>query len=106
MFFSLIQHIFKPSISSLNSSIIIYFFEGVKGKGFFGIFKKLTVCFDLVQKSLYLFVSGSSDFAELYSGDGGVPKGKLNFFVKIRSSVLNFAFLYFVGRLSIFPFLH
>ena len=86
--------------------IIKYFFEGVKGKGFFGIFKKLTVCFDLVRKSLYLFVSGSSDFAELYSGDSNVPKGKLNFFLKIRSSVLSFAFLYFAGRLSMFPVLH
>ena len=35
--------------------ITTYFFEGVKGKGFLGIFKKLAVCFDLVQKSLHLF---------------------------------------------------
>ena len=63
LFFISLNIYFKPFISSLNSSIIIYFFEGVKGKGFFGIFEKLTVCFDLVPKSLYLFVS---DSAELY----------------------------------------
>ena len=44
----------------------MYFFEGVKEKGIFGIFEKLTVCFDLVPKSLYLFVS---DSAELYSAE-------------------------------------
>ena len=33
-------------------------------KGFFGIFEKLTVCFDSVPKFLYLFVS---DSAELHS---------------------------------------
>ena len=44
----------------------MYFFEGVKEKGIFGIFEKLTACFDLVPKSLYLFVS---DSAELYSAE-------------------------------------
>ena len=33
----------------------MYFFEGVKEKGIFGIFEKLTACFDLVPKSLYSF---------------------------------------------------
>ena len=56
--------VFKLFSSSLNSLIIMYFFEGVKEKGIFGIFEKLTACFDLVPKSLYLFVS---DSAELYS---------------------------------------
>ena len=84
----------------------MYFFEGVKEKGIFGIFEKLTACFDLVPKSLYLFVS---DSAELYSAelrsictqldkDSSVPGGRLKKFLKIRSSVLNFAFLSFVGR--------
>ena len=92
----------------------MYFFEGVKEKGIFGIFEKLTACFDLVPKSLYLFVS---DSAELYSAelrsistqldkDSSVPEDKLNFFLKIRSSVLNFAFLSFVDRLEIFLFLY
>ena len=77
---------FKLFSSSLNSSIIIYFFEGVKGNGLFGILKKLTVCFDLVPKSLYLFVSDFSNSAELYSiefhsADGSDPESKLNFFL-------------------------
>ena len=80
----------------------MFFFEGVKGKGFFGILEKLTVCFDLILKSLYLFVSYS---AELYSVHSSVPEGKLDSFLKIRSSVLNFAFLSFVDRLSILFFL-
>ena len=75
---------FKLFSSSLNSSIIIYFFEGVKGNGLFGILKKF--CFDVVPKSLYLFVSDISNSAELYSmefhsADGSDPKGKLNFFL-------------------------
>ena len=44
----------------------MYFFEGAEEKGIFGIFEKLTVCFDLVTKSLYLF---ASDLAELYSAE-------------------------------------
>ena len=84
----------------------MYFFEGVKEKCILGIFEKLTVCFDLVPKSLYLFVS---DSAELYSAelrsiwlwldkDSSVPEGRFKKFLKIRSSVLNLAFLSFVGR--------
>ena len=81
VFFVSVNILFKPFISSTNSSIIVYFFEGVKEKVFFGIFKKLTVYFDLVTKSLYLFVSDSSDSAELYSvklrsADSSVPEGK------------------------------
>ena len=64
IFFISFNIFFKLFISSLNSSIIIYFFQGVKEKSIFGIFEKLTVCFDLVPKNLYLFVS---DSAELYS---------------------------------------
>ena len=41
--------------SSLNFSIIIYFFEGVKEKVIFGVLEKLTVSFDLVLKGLYSF---------------------------------------------------
>ena len=70
---------------------------------FFDIFKKLTVCFDLVPKSLYLF---TSDSAELRSVDSSVPEGKLIFFLKTRSSVLNFVFLSFVERHGIFLFLY
>ena len=62
--FYLSQYAFKPFIWSLNFSIIKHFFKGVKGKDIFAIFEKLTVYFDLVPKSLYLFVS---DSAELYS---------------------------------------
>ena len=91
--------------------VIVYFSEDVKGKGFFGIFKKLNVCFDLVRKSLYWFVSDSSDsaklyFAELRSADSNVPEGKLNFFLNIISLVLNFAFLSLVDRLGSFSFLY
>lgn len=79
----------------------------LKENRFFGIFKKLTVCLDLVPKSLYLFFSDSSNSANLYSVElrsahSSIPKGKLNFFVRIRSFVLNFAFLSFVDRLGIF----
>ena len=82
----------------------------LKENRFFGIFKKLTVCLDLVPKSLYLFFSDSSNSANLYSVElrsahSSIPKGKLNFFVKIRSFVLNFAFLSSVDRLGIFSFL-
>ena len=55
VFFISFNIFFEPLSSSLNSSIIIYFFEGAK---------ELIVRFDLVPKSLYLFVS---DSAELYS---------------------------------------
>ena len=48
VFFISLNIFFKPFISSLNSSIIIYFFERVKGKDIFGIF-----CYDLVPKRLY-----------------------------------------------------
>ena len=102
-FFYLIQYIFKPFILFLNSSIIIYFFQGVEGKDFSGIFKKLTVCFDLVPKSLYLFISDST--VELHSVDNSATEGKLNFFLKIRSLSLSFASLSFVGRIYIFSFL-
>ena len=86
----------------------MYFFEGVKEKGFFGIFEKITFCFDLGPKSLYLFVSDSVELRsmELHAADSNVPEGKLNFFLKLRSSVLNFAFLFFVDRLEIFLFLY
>ena len=90
--------------------IIIYFFEGVKEKGAFWLVEKSA------PKSLYFFVSDSSDSAEMYSvelhsmelhsADSTVPKGKLNFFLKIRSTVLNIAFLSFVRRLGIFLFLY
>ena len=58
--------------------IIIYFFGGVERNVFSGIFKKLTVYFDLFPKKLYLFVSDSSDSgvlysAELHSADSSVP---------------------------------
>ena len=49
-----------------------------------------------------------SDSAELYSisafldEDSSVPEGKLDSFLKIRLSVLNFVFLPFIDRLSIF----
>ena len=59
LFFISFNIFFKPFISSLNSSIITYFFEGVFSV--FGIFEKSTVCFDLVAKSLYLLVGDSSD---------------------------------------------
>ena len=76
-------NIFIKSFSLfLNFSIIVYFFEGVKEKGIFGIFEKLTVCFDLVPKSLYLFISDSA--VEVRSADNNAPEGKLNFFLKIR----------------------
>ena len=42
---------------------------------------------------------------EFHSADSSVPEGKLNFFLKIRPLVLNFAFLSFVDRLDIFSFL-
>ena len=90
VFFISFNILFKPLSSSLNSLIIIYFFEGAK---------ELIVYFDLVPKSLYLFVS---DSAELYSISTWLDK--LDFFLKIRSSVLNFAFLSFVDRLCIFVF--
>ena len=105
-FFVLLNIFLKLFSSPLNSSIIIYFFEGAEEyfqKGIFVIFEKLTVCFDLVTKSLYLF---ASDLAELYSAelrsiltwldkDSSVPEGKLHFFLKIRSLELYFAFLFF-----------
>ena len=68
-FFVLLNIFLKLFSSPLNSSIIIYFFEGAEEyfqKGIFVIFEKLTVCFDLVTKSLYLF---ASDLAELYSAE-------------------------------------
>ena len=71
-FFISFNVFFQPFISSLNSSIITYFLEGVKGKNFFGIFEKLTVCFGLVPKSFYLFLG---DSAESYSAESSVPKG-------------------------------
>ena len=69
-------------------------------KVFFDIFKILTVCYDLVSKTLYLFISGFVDF---YSAEGS--EGKLNFFLKMRSLALCFASLSFFGRLCIFSFL-
>ena len=44
-FFVSFNMFFKLFSSSLNSTIIIYFFEGVKEKGISGIFEKLIVCF-------------------------------------------------------------
>ena len=45
------------------------------------------------------------DSAELYlvklcSADSSAPEGKLNFFLKIRSLILKFAFLSFVDKLG------
>ena len=99
--------LFKPFILSLNSSIIAHFFEGVEGKDFFGIFKKITVCLDLVPKGLYFLISGAGDLYSvvLHSANNSVPEGKLNFFVKIRSLALNFASLSFFSRLCLFSFL-
>ena len=82
----------------------MYFSDGVKGKVFFGIFKKITVCFDLVPKCLYLFISDST--VELHSADNSAPEGKLNFFLRIRSLALNFASLSFLVGFSFFLFLY
>ena len=54
VFFISLNIFYKPLTPFLNSSIIVYFFEGAK---------ELIVGFDLVPKSSYLFVS---DSAELY----------------------------------------
>ena len=43
---------------------------------------------------------------ETRSADSSVSEGKLNFFLKIRSLVLNFDFLSFDYRLSVFSFLY
>ena len=67
---------------------------------FFDTFKILTVCYDLVSKTLYLFISGFVDF---YLAEGS--EGKLNFFLKMRSLALSFASLSFFGRPCIFSFL-
>ena len=64
--------------------IIIYFFEGTKEKGIFGIFD--------------LFASDSAD--------SSVLEGKYIFFPKIRSLVLNFVFHSFFDRLGIFLFFY
>ena len=60
--------------------IIIYFFEGTKEKGIFGIFD--------------LFASDSAD--------SSVLEGKYIFFPKITSLVLNFVFRSFFDKLVIF----
>ena len=69
-------------------------------KVFFDIFKILSVCYDLVSKTLYFCIS---DFVDFYSAEGS--EGKLNFFLKMRSLALCFASLSFFGRLFIFSFL-
>ena len=51
-FFISFNIFFKPFSLSLNSSIILYVYESAKERD---IFEKLTVCFDLVSKSLYSF---------------------------------------------------
>ena len=76
----------------------------LKEKVFLVYLKKLTVCFDLVPKSFYLFINDST--VELHSTDNSTREGKLNLFLKIRSLALNFAFLSFVDRLGIFIFLY
>ena len=47
---------------ALISSIILYFFEGVKEKDIFFFFKELAICFDLVPKKLYSFFKSEKKY--------------------------------------------
>ena len=73
-------------------------------KVFFDIFKTLIVCYDLVSKTLYLFIS---DFGYFYSAEGSEGKLKTkNFFLKMRPLALCFASLSLFGRLFSFLLLN
>ena len=96
-FFYLIQYIFKTFYSTLEFFNHYIFLWGCWKKRFFRYIKKLTVCFDLILKSFYLFISDSSDSGDLYSVklhsiDNCVPIGKLNFLFKNQIINIKFRF--------------
>ena len=74
------------------SIVLVFFisFNILNEKVFFDIFKKLTVCYDLVSKTLYLFII---DFGDLYSAE--VSEGKLNLFSKNEVISITFCFSFF-----------